>query len=222
MQLKFCALELFFTVIISEVKMVRHINCYGAVYWLVKGHWPGSQKVWALGSGPGWLMLQPATSAWEQSLRHVLETRTACSHPDSCTSLTSRRDSLPFVFFFFNLILFLPNIKMNPPQVYTCSPSWTLLAPPSPHHPSGSSQCTSPKHPVSMHDSLPFDKWSLWVCPVNMRRMAHVPPSPPLIVSAGRKASQSSQTLASHFFHDTVGKNQIPWGPPLGIDNPSI
>ena len=27
-----------------------------------------------------------------------------------------------------------------------CSPSWTLLPPPSPHHPSGSSQCTSPKH----------------------------------------------------------------------------
>ena len=38
---------------------------------------------------------------------------------------------------------------MNPPQVYICSPSWTLLPPPSPFHPSGSSQCTSPKHPVS-------------------------------------------------------------------------
>ena len=38
---------------------------------------------------------------------------------------------------------------MNPPQVYTCSPSWTLLPPPSLYHPSGSSQCTSPKHPVS-------------------------------------------------------------------------
>ena len=38
---------------------------------------------------------------------------------------------------------------MNPPQVYLWSPSWTLLPPPSPYHPSGSSQCTSPKHPVS-------------------------------------------------------------------------
>ena len=27
-----------------------------------------------------------------------------------------------------------------------CSPSWTLLPPPSPHHPSGSSQCTSPNY----------------------------------------------------------------------------
>ena len=38
---------------------------------------------------------------------------------------------------------------MNLPQVYMCSPSWTLLHPPSPFHPSGWSQCTSPKHPVS-------------------------------------------------------------------------
>ena len=55
-------------------------------------------------------------------------------------------------FFFFKLyitVLVLPNIKMNPPQVYMCSPSRTPLPPPSPFHPSGSSQCTSPKHPVS-------------------------------------------------------------------------
>jgi len=45
--------------------------------------------------------------------------------------------------------LVLPYINMNPPRVYTCSPSWTPLPPPSLYHPSGSSQCTSPKHPVS-------------------------------------------------------------------------
>ena len=38
---------------------------------------------------------------------------------------------------------------MNPPQVYMYSPSRTLLPPPSPYHPSGPSQCTSPKHPAS-------------------------------------------------------------------------
>ena len=54
-----------------------------------------------------------------------------------------------FIFKLYNIILVLPNIKMNPPQVYICSPSWTLLPPPSPYHPSGLSQCTSPKHPVS-------------------------------------------------------------------------
>ena len=61
---------------------------------------------------------------------------------------------------------------MNPPQVYMCSPSWTLLPPPSPFHPPGSSQCTSPKHPASctepglathfihdiLHVSMPFSQ----------------------------------------------------------------
>ena len=50
-----------------------------------------------------------------------------------------------FIFKLYNIVLVLPNIKMDPPQVYMCSPSWTLLPPPSPYHPSGSSQCTSPK-----------------------------------------------------------------------------
>ena len=53
-----------------------------------------------------------------------------------------------FIFKFYNIVLVLPYIEMNPPQVYMGSPSWTLLPPPSPYHPSGSSQCTSPKHPV--------------------------------------------------------------------------
>ena len=50
--------------------------------------------------------------------------------------------------------------------------SWTLLLPPSPYHPSGSSQCTSPEHPLSclkpglvihfiydiVHVSMPFSQ----------------------------------------------------------------
>ena len=57
-------------------------------------------------------------------------------------------------------------------MVYTCSPSWTSLPHPSPYHPSGSSQCTSPKLPVScikpglvihfiydiIHVSMPFSQ----------------------------------------------------------------
>ena len=53
-----------------------------------------------------------------------------------------------FIFKLYNIVLVLSNIKMNLPQVYICSPSWTLLPPPSPYHPSGSSQRTRPKHPV--------------------------------------------------------------------------
>ena len=32
-----------------------------------------------------------------------------------------------FIFKLYIIVLVLPNIKMNPPQVYICSPSWTLL-----------------------------------------------------------------------------------------------
>ena len=49
----------------------------------------------------------------------------------------------------YNIVLILPDINMNPPRVYTCSQSWTLLPSPSPYHPFGSSQYTSPKLPVS-------------------------------------------------------------------------
>jgi len=38
---------------------------------------------------------------------------------------------------------------MNQPWVCMCSPSWTSLPHLSPSHPSGSSQCSSPEHPVS-------------------------------------------------------------------------
>ena len=70
----------------------------------------------------------------------------------------------------YNTVLVLPYIDLNPPWVYMCSPSWTSLPTPSPSHPSGSSQCTSPEHPVScvkpglaicftddkLHVSMPF------------------------------------------------------------------
>ena len=54
-----------------------------------------------------------------------------------------------YFFLLYNIVLVLPYINMHPPWVYTCSPSWTPLPTPSPYHPSGSSQCTSPKIPVS-------------------------------------------------------------------------
>ena len=81
-----------------------------------------------------------------------------------------------FFFFYFillyNTVLVLPYIDMNPPQVYMSSQSWTPLPSPSPYHLSGSSPCTSPKHPVaciehrrairflhdSIHISMPFSQ----------------------------------------------------------------
>ena len=52
-------------------------------------------------------------------------------------------------FLLYNIVLVLPYINMHPPQVYMCSLSWNPLPPPSPYHPSGLSQCTIPKLPVS-------------------------------------------------------------------------
>ena len=43
----------------------------------------------------------------------------------------------------------LPYIDMNQLQVYLCPPSQTPFPPPSPSHPSGSSQCTGFECPVS-------------------------------------------------------------------------
>ena len=71
----------------------------------------------------------------------------------------------------YNTVLVLPYINMNLPRVYMSSQSWTPLRS-SPHHLSGSSQCTSPKHPVScikpglvicflhdiIHVSMPFSQ----------------------------------------------------------------
>ena len=81
-----------------------------------------------------------------------------------------------FIYFnwrlFYNIVLVLPHINMNPPQVYTYSQSQTPFPPPLQHHPSGSSECTSPKHPAPciqprlairflydiIHVSMPFSQ----------------------------------------------------------------
>ena len=72
----------------------------------------------------------------------------------------------------------LPYIKMNLPQVYMCSPSWTLLPPPSPYHPSGSSQCTSPKHLVSCIELGLATRFKYDIIHVSVPFSQVIPPSP--------------------------------------------
>jgi len=67
---------------------------------------------------------------------------------------------------------------MNPPQVYMCSPTWTLLHPPSPYHPSGSSQCTSPKHPVLCIEPGLASRFIHDITHVSMPFSQIFPPSP--------------------------------------------
>ena len=86
-----------------------------------------------------------------------------------------------FYFYFillYNTVLVLPYIDMNLPRVYMSSQTWTPLPPATPYHVSGSSPCTSPKHPVSciehrlvicfLHDSIH----------VSMPFSQIIPPSP--------------------------------------------
>jgi len=90
----------------------------------------------------------------------------------------------------YNIVLVLPHINMNPPRAYTCSPSWTPLPPPSPYHPSGSSQCTSPKWCILFHwtstqawnccsvDNSSFPKWSHWSTTLPHPQHVKVPVAP--------------------------------------------
>ena len=59
---------------------------------------------------------------------------------------------------------------MNPPQVYMCSP----------YHPSGSSQCTSPKHPVSCIEPGLATRFIHDIIHVSIPLSQIFPPSPSL------------------------------------------
>ena len=49
-----------------------------------------------------------------------------------------------FIFKLYNIVLVLPYIKVNLPQVYMCSPSRTLIPPPSPTIPLGRPSAPAP------------------------------------------------------------------------------
>ena len=83
-----------------------------------------------------------------------------------------------YFFLLYNTVLVLPYINMNPPRVYTCSPSWTPLPPPSPYHPSGSSQGTSPEHPVSCIEPRLAICFLYDIIHVSMLFSQIIPPSP--------------------------------------------
>ena len=112
----------------------------------------------------------------------------------------------------------LPNIEMNPPQVYMCSPSWTLLPPPSPYPSSGSSQCTSPKHPVSCIEPGLATRFIHDIIHVSMPFSQIFPPSPSSTESI-RLFYTSVSLLLSHIQglekamapHSSTLAWKIPW-----------
>ena len=112
---------------------------------------------------------------------------------------------LNFNFYFillYNTVLVLPYIDMNPPRVYMSSQNWTPLPPPTPCHLSGSSPCTSPKHPVSciehrlavhflrdsIHVSIPFSQI--------------IPPSPSPSPSESKRLFYTSVSLLLALIQD--------------------
>ena len=62
--------------------------------------------------------------------------------------------------------------------VYMCSPSCTPLPPPSPSHSSGSSQCTSPEHPVSFIELGLAIRFTYDIIHVSVSFSQIIPPSP--------------------------------------------
>ena len=93
------------------------------------------------------------------SLGYIPKSRIAISYGNStnilwrnCHILFHRGHTIFFNFYFillYNTVFVLPYINMNLPRVYTSSQSQIPLPPPTTYHLSGSSPCTSPKHPAS-------------------------------------------------------------------------
>ena len=86
-----------------------------------------------------------------------------------------------FYFYFillYNTVLVLPYIDINPPRVYMSSQSWTPFPSASPYHLSGSSQCTSPKHPVSCIEPGLAIRFVHDIIHVSMPFSQIIPPSP--------------------------------------------
>ena len=107
-------------------------------------------------------------------------------------------------------MLVLTYINMKPRRVYTCSPSWTPLPPPSPYHPSGSSQCTSPKHPVSCIEPGLAIHFFYDIIHVSMPFSQIIPPSPSPTESK-RLCYTSVSLLLSHIqgYHYLLSKFHI-------------
>ena len=78
----------------------------------------------------------------------------------------------------YNTVLVLPYIDMNPPRLYVSSQTWTPLPPPTRYQLSGSSPCTSPKHPVSCIKHRPAIHFLHDSIHVSMPFSQIIPPSP--------------------------------------------
>ena len=120
--------------------------------------------------------------------------------------------SKAFIFYYFfllyNIALVLPYINMHLPRVYTCSPSWNPLPPPSLFHPSGSPQCTSPKLPVSCIKPGLTIRFLYDIIHVLMPLSQIIPPPSP---TESKRLFYTSVTLAKGKMKECVWLLQTSW-----------
>ena len=111
-----------------------------------------------------------------------------------------------FIFLILQYCIGFAIYKMNPPQVYMCSPLWILLPPPSPYHPSGSSQSTSPKHPVSCIEPGLVTRFIHDIIHISVPFSQIIPPSPSPTESKRPFYTSVSLLLSRVFSNTTVWK----------------
>ena len=130
--------------------------------------------------------------------------------PEWITGLLTLWFSFSFFFFHFSFIfiswrlitlqyciVFLPYIDMNQPWIYMCSPFPSPLLPPSPSLPSGSSQCTSPKH-LSHASNLSW--WSVSPLVVYLFQCYSLTPPSPSPTESNCKTEKETQMYRTDFW----------------------
>ena len=165
--------------------------------------WANFRRWWGTGGGVGW-------GAWCAAVHGVLRSQTSLGDWTTTTKFIYFVCIFIFLIFFnfyfyfillYNTVLVLPYIDMNPPWVYMSSQTWTPLPPSTPYHLSGSSPCTSPKHPVScighrlvihllhnsIHVSMPFSQI--------------IPPSPSPTESKSPSVSLLLSRIQGYHYH---------------------
>ena len=117
---------------------------------------------------------QPRTVAWKITFQNRVETKMFLVKKNQIYTIY-----LHPIHFFLNLFLYYIGFAIYQHESATGIHVFPILnPPPSPYHPSGSSQCTSPKHPVSCIEPGLATCFIYDIIHVSMPFSQIIPPSP--------------------------------------------